>query len=195
MAAPGPNTYVDVTDTFEAKLAALRAHVSQETDRSGQLEDWLRGWLTAERRRGGLGAGPAGRGLPADRDGLSGPGRGSRLGRGRPPRGSLRQGRPRQPRPGRQPAAQGQATGPRSPRPAGASRPSASSTRSQIMDTNRGSVPGVAERTRRIPRLWATVAGRPGPGHRPPPCGPTRSRSGTTITCGGAAVEGPDVRR
>ncbi len=45
MAAPGPNAYVDVTDTFEAKLAALRSHVSQEVDRSGQLEVWIRGWL------------------------------------------------------------------------------------------------------------------------------------------------------
>jgi LmbE family N-acetylglucosaminyl deacetylase len=45
MAAPGPNAYVDVTDTFEAKLAALRSHVSQEVDRSGQLEVWIRAWL------------------------------------------------------------------------------------------------------------------------------------------------------
>ena len=47
MAAPGINVYVDVTDTFPAKMAALRAHVSQETDREGQLEEWLRGWLAA----------------------------------------------------------------------------------------------------------------------------------------------------
>lgn len=45
MAAPGPNTYVDVTDTFDAKLAALRSHTSQEVDRSGQLEARIRGWL------------------------------------------------------------------------------------------------------------------------------------------------------
>jgi LmbE family N-acetylglucosaminyl deacetylase len=47
MATPGINVYVDVTDTFPAKMAALRAHVSQETDREGQLEEWLRGWLAA----------------------------------------------------------------------------------------------------------------------------------------------------
>jgi LmbE family N-acetylglucosaminyl deacetylase len=47
MAAPGINVYVDVTDTFPAKIAALRAHVSQETDREGRLEEWLRGWLAA----------------------------------------------------------------------------------------------------------------------------------------------------
>jgi LmbE family N-acetylglucosaminyl deacetylase len=54
MAAPGgANVYVDVTDTFEAKVAALRAHVSQETDRGGQLEAWLRGWLTANAAQAG----------------------------------------------------------------------------------------------------------------------------------------------
>jgi LmbE family N-acetylglucosaminyl deacetylase len=47
MAAPGINVYVDVTDTFPAKVAALRAHVSQQTDREGRLEEWLRGWLAA----------------------------------------------------------------------------------------------------------------------------------------------------
>jgi LmbE family N-acetylglucosaminyl deacetylase len=47
MAAPEPNVYVDVTETFEAKLAALRAHVSQEVDREGQLEPRLRAWLTS----------------------------------------------------------------------------------------------------------------------------------------------------
>ena len=41
------DTWVDVTATFPRKLAALRCHVSQETDRSGQLEERLRGWLGA----------------------------------------------------------------------------------------------------------------------------------------------------
>jgi LmbE family N-acetylglucosaminyl deacetylase len=36
--------YVDVTDTFDRKLAALRAHVSQ-TAHMDDLEDRLRGWL------------------------------------------------------------------------------------------------------------------------------------------------------
>jgi LmbE family N-acetylglucosaminyl deacetylase len=54
MAAPGgANVYVDVTDTFDAKLAALRAHVSQETDSGGQLEGLLRGWLTANAAQAG----------------------------------------------------------------------------------------------------------------------------------------------
>lgn len=54
MAAPGgANVYVDVTDTFDAKLAALRSHVSQETDRGGQLESWLRDWLTANAAQAG----------------------------------------------------------------------------------------------------------------------------------------------
>jgi LmbE family N-acetylglucosaminyl deacetylase len=46
MAAPGRNVYIDVTDTFDAKLAALRAHVSQHTDRDGDLEARLRSWLS-----------------------------------------------------------------------------------------------------------------------------------------------------
>jgi LmbE family N-acetylglucosaminyl deacetylase len=53
MAAPGTNVYVDITDTFPAKLAALRAHVSQETDRAGQLEEWLRDWLAANAAEAG----------------------------------------------------------------------------------------------------------------------------------------------
>jgi LmbE family N-acetylglucosaminyl deacetylase len=58
MAAPGPaNVYVDVSETFDAKLAALRAHVSQETDRGGQLEARLRGWLTANAAEAGWGEG------------------------------------------------------------------------------------------------------------------------------------------
>jgi LmbE family N-acetylglucosaminyl deacetylase len=57
MAGPDANVYVDVTETFPAKLAALRAHISQETDRGGQLEARLRGWLTANAAQGGLGDG------------------------------------------------------------------------------------------------------------------------------------------
>ncbi len=45
MGPPGANAYIDVTDTFDAKLAALRSHTSQEVDRGGQLEARLRGWL------------------------------------------------------------------------------------------------------------------------------------------------------
>jgi LmbE family N-acetylglucosaminyl deacetylase len=57
MAAPRAETYVDVTSTFEKKVAALRAHVSQETDREGLLEERMRGWLTLNAERGGLPAG------------------------------------------------------------------------------------------------------------------------------------------
>ena len=84
MATSDVNVYVDVTDTFDAKLAALRAHVSQETDRAGQLEARLRGWLAAERHPGGLGGRQAGGSLPPHRDRLA---RASnRAGRGRPGR-------------------------------------------------------------------------------------------------------------
>jgi LmbE family N-acetylglucosaminyl deacetylase len=57
MAGPDANAYVDVTDTFAAKLAALRAHVSQEIDREGQLEGRIRGWLTSNAREAGWEAG------------------------------------------------------------------------------------------------------------------------------------------
>jgi LmbE family N-acetylglucosaminyl deacetylase len=54
MAAPQADVFVDVTDAFERKLAALRAHLSQETDRDGQLESRIRGWLAAGAAAAGL---------------------------------------------------------------------------------------------------------------------------------------------
>lgn len=56
-AAAGADHYVDVTDTFHRKVAALRAHESQ-TGHMDNLEDMLRGWLTYNAERAGL---PAGR--------------------------------------------------------------------------------------------------------------------------------------
>jgi LmbE family N-acetylglucosaminyl deacetylase len=54
MGAPSSDVFVDVTSTFEQKLAALRAHVSQETDRSGRLEPMLRQWMGANAQAAGL---------------------------------------------------------------------------------------------------------------------------------------------
>ena len=48
-----PNHYVDVTDTFARKIAALRAHESQ-TGHMDQLEEFLRGWLSRAAGQGGL---------------------------------------------------------------------------------------------------------------------------------------------
>ena len=50
---PAPNHYVDVTDTFDRKVAALRAHESQ-TGHMDQLAEFLRGWLTSAAAQGGL---------------------------------------------------------------------------------------------------------------------------------------------
>jgi LmbE family N-acetylglucosaminyl deacetylase len=45
--------YVDVTDTFERKIAALQAHESQ-TGHMTDLPDLLRGWLSRSAAQGGL---------------------------------------------------------------------------------------------------------------------------------------------
>jgi LmbE family N-acetylglucosaminyl deacetylase len=52
-ASPNADHYVDITETFPRKLAALRAHESQTGHMEG-LEDLLRGWLTRAAGRGGL---------------------------------------------------------------------------------------------------------------------------------------------
>ena len=49
----GANRWVDVTDTFDRKVAALRRHVSQ-TAHMDDLEGMLRGWLGANAVTGGL---------------------------------------------------------------------------------------------------------------------------------------------
>ncbi len=43
-AHPQPDAFVDVTNTFDAKIAALRAHESQ-TGHRDDLEEMIRGWL------------------------------------------------------------------------------------------------------------------------------------------------------
>ncbi len=53
MASPHSNRAVDVTMTFERKIAALRQHKSQIGD-GLDLEERLRGWLSANARAAGL---------------------------------------------------------------------------------------------------------------------------------------------
>jgi LmbE family N-acetylglucosaminyl deacetylase len=48
-----PNHYVDITDTFARKIAALRSHVSQISDPEA-LAERLRGWLGQAAVQGGL---------------------------------------------------------------------------------------------------------------------------------------------
>lgn len=53
MAAKEPNHYVDVTGSFNAKLAALRAHESQ-TGHRPELEEMVRGWLEGNAKAAGF---------------------------------------------------------------------------------------------------------------------------------------------
>jgi LmbE family N-acetylglucosaminyl deacetylase len=53
-ASERPNHWVDVTDTFAAKLAAIKRHASQLPD-PGRVEGWLRPRLAAQAHAAGLG--------------------------------------------------------------------------------------------------------------------------------------------
>src|SRR5262245_36170657 len=48
-----PNEFIDVTEAFPRKLAALRSHVSQTGDRD-DLEGLLRGWMSRTAKAAGL---------------------------------------------------------------------------------------------------------------------------------------------
>jgi LmbE family N-acetylglucosaminyl deacetylase len=53
MAAGTPNRFVDVTDTFDRKMDALRSHASQHSDWD-PIAEMIRGWLTATARLAGF---------------------------------------------------------------------------------------------------------------------------------------------
>ncbi|HUR52123.1 MAG TPA: PIG-L deacetylase family protein [Mycobacteriales bacterium] len=53
MGGPTPNHWVDITDAFERKVAALRHHTSQ-TAHMDDLEELLRGWATNQASAAGL---------------------------------------------------------------------------------------------------------------------------------------------
>ena len=55
-ASPQPNHYVDITETFPRKIAALRCHASQIAD-PAELEERLRGWTSRTAELGGLAKG------------------------------------------------------------------------------------------------------------------------------------------
>jgi LmbE family N-acetylglucosaminyl deacetylase len=57
MAHTDADLRIDVTDSFDRKIAALRAHESQTAQR-GDLEEMIRGWLSAGAAAGGF---PTGR--------------------------------------------------------------------------------------------------------------------------------------
>ncbi|HVA04143.1 MAG TPA: PIG-L deacetylase family protein [Acidimicrobiales bacterium] len=56
MAAPNPDRAVEITDTFDRKIAALRRHRSQVGD-GEWLEDRIRPWVEGSGRAAGLGDG------------------------------------------------------------------------------------------------------------------------------------------
>ena len=53
MASPRANRFVDVTDTFDRKVAALRCHRSQVGE-GEWIEERMRGWSSASARQAGL---------------------------------------------------------------------------------------------------------------------------------------------
>ena len=53
LGGPTPNRWIDVTDQFDAKLAAIRAHSSQVEDEAA-MADRVRMWLTAQAEHAGL---------------------------------------------------------------------------------------------------------------------------------------------
>jgi LmbE family N-acetylglucosaminyl deacetylase len=53
MTHPTTDHAVDVTDVFDRKIAALRAHVSQ-TAHLPELENFVRGWMQANARQAEL---------------------------------------------------------------------------------------------------------------------------------------------
>jgi LmbE family N-acetylglucosaminyl deacetylase len=53
MAAPTVDVFVDITATFDRKLAALRCHVSQEVDRGGDLDVRIKEWAMGMGQRAG----------------------------------------------------------------------------------------------------------------------------------------------
>jgi LmbE family N-acetylglucosaminyl deacetylase len=53
MGTPQPDHYVDITDTFETKVAALQAHVTQ-TSHFDDLPGFLRRWVSDNATAGGL---------------------------------------------------------------------------------------------------------------------------------------------
>jgi LmbE family N-acetylglucosaminyl deacetylase len=60
MAHPQMTHAVDITGTFDRKVAALRAHASQTAHLGDQLEDFLRGWGAGVGEMFGLGQGRLG---------------------------------------------------------------------------------------------------------------------------------------
>lgn len=53
MASPNPDYFIDVTETFPKKIAALKAHISQ-TAHNAELEPMVRSWGERNAQANGL---------------------------------------------------------------------------------------------------------------------------------------------
>ncbi len=68
MAAPDPNTFVDVTDAFERKIEAIMAHESQHP-KPAEVRGWVSQWLAGVAGRAGLAEGRLAEGFRAHHTG------------------------------------------------------------------------------------------------------------------------------
>ena len=68
MAVPDPDTFVDVTDTFERKIAAIMAHDSQHPE-PDRVRPWISAWLEANAAQAGLAPGRLAEAFRAHRTG------------------------------------------------------------------------------------------------------------------------------
>ena len=56
MAHPHPNTFIDITDVFDDKIAAICAHASQ-LENPGEMRDRVAMWMGMQAQAGGLAEG------------------------------------------------------------------------------------------------------------------------------------------
>ena len=53
MAHPQPTTFIDITDSFDDKIAAISSHVSQ-VENPAEMQERVRMWMQMQAQAGGL---------------------------------------------------------------------------------------------------------------------------------------------